>query len=145
MSILADYPAHGQKMAKMVLADFGVYIGHGSLYPILRKMERLGLVASPSPDGGTRKRVYALTPDGERAYREGLDAINEIVASFGRYVADRGANGLFEGHYGPTNGSSWLPGLASIIAWHPGPRLGCYRCAHTREQKARATHNRPAA
>ena len=46
---------------------------YGQIYPELRRLERAGLVtAEEAPRGAVQRRVYALTPDGERAAREWL-------------------------------------------------------------------------
>jgi DNA-binding PadR family transcriptional regulator len=46
---------------------------YGQIYPELRRLERDGLVeATDEPRGRVRRRVYRITPDGERAVREWL-------------------------------------------------------------------------
>ena len=46
---------------------------YGQIYPELRRLEAAGLVrAKEEPRGGVRRRVYSLTPKGERAVRAWL-------------------------------------------------------------------------
>ncbi|GAB3976298.1 PadR family transcriptional regulator [Plantactinospora veratri] len=72
LALLARQPAHGYELVRrMETADLGA-ISYGTIYPLLTRMRRLGLVANeqqPSPNGPPRK-VYALTDLG----RAHLDA-----------------------------------------------------------------------
>ncbi|WP_433125609.1 PadR family transcriptional regulator [Micromonospora sp. CA-240977] len=66
LALLAREPAHGYELVRrMEAAGFGA-ISYGTIYPLLTRMRRLGLVAheqQPSPTGPPRK-VYALTGSG---------------------------------------------------------------------------------
>ncbi|HZD04816.1 MAG TPA: helix-turn-helix transcriptional regulator, partial [Longimicrobiales bacterium] len=54
---------------------------HGTLYPILHRLEDEGWVhGSWSRDGGRRKKVYALTRAGERQLSGGTSRTREIVS-----------------------------------------------------------------
>ncbi|GAA0394538.1 PadR family transcriptional regulator [Micromonospora gifhornensis] len=72
LALLSREPAHGYELVRrMESAGFST-ISYGTLYPLLTRMRRLGLVADEqqiSPTGPPRK-VYALT----RAGRARLDA-----------------------------------------------------------------------
>ncbi|MGC4747597.1 PadR family transcriptional regulator [Micromonospora sp. DT201] len=72
LALLAREPAHGYELVRrMETAGFGA-ISYGTIYPLLTRMRRLGLVAheqQASPTGPPRK-VYALTEPG----RTHLDA-----------------------------------------------------------------------
>ncbi|PYC76153.1 PadR family transcriptional regulator [Micromonospora arborensis] len=72
LALLAREPAHGYELVRrMETAGFGA-ISYGTIYPLLTRMRRLGLVAheqQASPTGPPRK-VYALTGSG----RTHLDA-----------------------------------------------------------------------
>lgn len=72
LALLAQEPAHGYELVRRVeTAGFGT-VSYGTIYPLLTRMRRLGLVADEhqaSPTGPPRK-VYALT----RAGRVRLDA-----------------------------------------------------------------------
>lgn len=48
------------------LAEFGITIDQGTLYPLLRRLDSQGLLTSQwRTDGGRRKRFYKLSADGE--------------------------------------------------------------------------------
>ncbi|GIE97332.1 PadR family transcriptional regulator [Paractinoplanes rishiriensis] len=66
LALLARDPAHGYELVRrMETAGFGP-VSYGTIYPLLTRMRRLGLVADEqqaSPSGPPRK-VYALTDPG---------------------------------------------------------------------------------
>ncbi|WP_410813559.1 PadR family transcriptional regulator [Micromonospora sp. 067-2] len=66
LALLTREPAHGYELVRrMEAAGFGT-ISYGTIYPLLTRMRRLGLVADEqqvSPTGPPRK-VYALTRSG---------------------------------------------------------------------------------
>src|SRR5688500_3865909 len=62
-------PAHGYAIAETLRAtsDAAFDLPEGTLYPALHRLERAGLLASRwSAASGRRRRVYQLTPKGER-------------------------------------------------------------------------------
>jgi PadR family transcriptional regulator PadR len=71
LALLAKEPAHGYELVRR-LDDAGIEgIGYGTVYPLLTRMRRLGLVAdelSASPAGPPRK-VYGVTDQGRRRLR----------------------------------------------------------------------------
>jgi PadR family transcriptional regulator, regulatory protein PadR len=66
LALLAGRPAHGYELVRRIeTAGFGA-VSYGTIYPLLTRMRRLGLVADEqqvSPTGPPRK-VYALTDAG---------------------------------------------------------------------------------
>ena len=66
LALLTREPAHGYELVRrMETAGFG-NVSYGTIYPLLTRMRRLGLVADEqqtSPSGPPRK-VYALTDSG---------------------------------------------------------------------------------
>jgi len=66
---------------------------YGQIYPELRSLERAGLVAArDEPYGRRRRRVYELTPAGERALLEWLGGTDDVYD-----VRDEGLLRLFFG------------------------------------------------
>lgn len=66
LALLARDPAHGYELVRRVEAAGFDGVGYGTVYPLLTRMRRLGLVADElqaSPSGPPRK-VYALTEAG---------------------------------------------------------------------------------
>jgi PadR family transcriptional regulator PadR len=85
LALLATAPAHGYELVRRVeTAGFGP-VSYGTIYPLLTRMRRLGLVADEqhaSPSGPPRK-VYALTDAG----RARLDAWQKQWTRFADTVA----------------------------------------------------------
>lgn len=72
LALLDREPAHGYELVRrMDAAGFGS-VGYGTIYPLLTRMRRLGLVADERQDSssGPPRKVYALTDSG----RQRLDA-----------------------------------------------------------------------
>ena len=93
LALLAKEPAHGYELVRR-LDDAGIEgIGYGTVYPLLTRMRRLGLVAdelSASPAGPPRK-VYGVTDLGRRRLRAWRQQWN----AFARTV-----NGIVDGQGG---------------------------------------------
>jgi PadR family transcriptional regulator PadR len=69
LALLAQVPAHGYELVRRLNAAGFDTVGYGTVYPLLTRMRRLGLVADApesSPTGPPRK-VYGLTDAGRRA------------------------------------------------------------------------------
>ncbi|TCC00579.1 PadR family transcriptional regulator [Micromonospora zingiberis] len=88
LALLAREPAHGYELVRrMETAGFGP-ISYGTIYPLLTRMRRLGLVADEqqaSPTGPPRK-VYALTGSGrvhldawQQQWSRFADTVNAII------------------------------------------------------------------
>ena len=66
LALLAREPAHGYELVRrMDAAGFGS-VGYGTIYPLLTRMRRLGLVTDEQQDSptGPPRKVYALTEPG---------------------------------------------------------------------------------
>jgi len=87
LAVMDDGPAYGYEMTKR-LRDRGLAIvGEGSIYPLLGRLERDGLVESyrAASDGGPPRKYYRPSDAGRlalalgvsewRAAREGIDAV----------------------------------------------------------------------
>ncbi|RKF22937.1 PadR family transcriptional regulator [Micromonospora globbae] len=90
LALLAREPAHGYELVRrMEAAGFGV-ISYGTIYPLLTRMRRLGLVVDEqqaSPTGPPRK-VYALTGSGrihldawQQQWTRFADTVGAILAA----------------------------------------------------------------
>ena len=70
LSVLAAGPAHGYAIITALRArsDGAFDLPEGTVYPALHRLEDAGLLASSwSAADGRRRRVYALTSNGEAA------------------------------------------------------------------------------
>lgn len=74
-----EAPLHGQWMLNE-LRRHGYEISPGTLYPLLRRMERLGwLRGTTDPEGGKRaRRDYRLTKEGRKVLELVREQIREL-------------------------------------------------------------------
>jgi DNA-binding PadR family transcriptional regulator len=83
LSTLRTRAKHGYQVALDVESESnGLFrFRHGTLYPILHRLEEEGLVkGSWSKEGGRRRKVYKLTGTGERHLSGETDRVQEIVS-----------------------------------------------------------------
>jgi PadR family transcriptional regulator PadR len=72
---------HGYMLRK-ALADQGIEIDEGALYPMLRRLESQGLLVSEWRDEDRRnKRFYRLSADGERILAQLVEEWRTLDAS----------------------------------------------------------------
>jgi len=82
LSTLRDGPKHGYQIGLDVETESnGLFrFRHGTLYPILHRLEGEGLIRGTwSKAGGRRRKVYSLTGSGERHLDGGTSRVGEIV------------------------------------------------------------------
>jgi PadR family transcriptional regulator, regulatory protein PadR len=60
------------------LAHHGYRIGPGTLYPLLHGLERTKLLKSSPDPGGSRRRMYRITPAGRRALARAKEKVDEL-------------------------------------------------------------------
>src|SRR6476619_5247814 len=71
LSVLREAPTHGyavvERLAEVSEGEFA--LGEGTVYPALRRLEKAGLLRSSwTRFNGRDRRVYEVTPKGERAF-----------------------------------------------------------------------------
>lgn len=89
LAALRERPRHGYQIALDVEAHSnGVFrFRHGTLYPILHRMEANGLIQGRWSSGtGRRKKVYALTDTGRRHLSGEADRVQEILSGLMRML-----------------------------------------------------------
>jgi DNA-binding PadR family transcriptional regulator len=88
LTALAAGPRHGYQLALDVeTRSSGQFrLNHGTLYPILHKLERAGLIRGDwdGSAGGRRRRCYTLTADG----RARADELRAQLAAFTARLGD---------------------------------------------------------
>jgi DNA-binding PadR family transcriptional regulator len=83
LSTLREEAKHGYQIGLDVeTSSNGLFrFRHGTLYPILHRLEESGMIrGSWSKDGGRRKKVYSLTPLGLRHLGGETNRVQEIVS-----------------------------------------------------------------
>ena len=92
VAVLAQLRAeqYGYTLRK-ALADDGLAIDEGTLYPLLRRLETQGLLVSQWREEDKRnKRFYRLSPVGKQILEELLDEWKSINASLDRILQEAG-------------------------------------------------------
>lgn len=77
LAVLRDGPEYGYGLVGALQERDFELVAEGSIYPLLARMEKAGVVSSffaPSPDG-PRRKYYELTGAGRAALASGLDDV----------------------------------------------------------------------
>jgi DNA-binding PadR family transcriptional regulator len=93
LSTLREEAKHGYQIALDVEADSnGLFqFRHGTLYPILHRLEEERLIkGSWSRDGGRKKKIYSLTPSGLRHLSGETNRVEEIVSRLMQFLRGPG-------------------------------------------------------
>jgi PadR family transcriptional regulator PadR len=90
VAVLAHLRAeHYGYTLRKALADHGLDIDEGTLYPLLRRLESQGLLSSEWREENKRnKRFYRLSPQGEVILAKLLDEWQNINASLTRILQE---------------------------------------------------------
>lgn len=86
LTLLRDGPMHGYEMAKEVERRSGGYFvfKHGTLYPILHRLEKEGLIkgrwSAGEEEGERPRKYYRLTRAGRRSHEENTTAWKEFFS-----------------------------------------------------------------
>lgn len=73
---------------RQALADEGMPIEEGTLYPLLRRLESQGLLVSEwRIEDGPPRRYYTLSADGARHLRNLIASWSELVSTVNRLIA----------------------------------------------------------
>jgi DNA-binding PadR family transcriptional regulator len=94
LAALADGPRHGYQIALDTEERSGglFVLQHGTLYPILHRLEAAKLVrGSWQEEGAHRRRVYALTAAGRRELEGHADRCDEVLRGLRRVAGRRPA------------------------------------------------------
>lgn len=93
LSLLQGKPQHGYEIIKEIRArsEGHLRVGEGSLYPLLHRLERDGLVAAEWAGlTGRDRRYYRLTPRGQAAldehrqvWRRHVQAVERVLGAAG--------------------------------------------------------------
>lgn len=91
LAVMEEGPAYGYEMTKRLRARGLSIVGEGSIYPLLGRLEREGLVEThrAASEGGPPRKYYQPSPEGRRALaagvsewraaRDALDAVLGLV------------------------------------------------------------------
>src|ERR1700684_484310 len=88
LAVMGEGSAYGYEMTKRLRARGLSIVGEGSIYPLLGRLERDGLVDTyrAASNGGPPRKYYRLSPQGERALASGIsewqatrDAVDAVL------------------------------------------------------------------
>ena len=88
LAVMEEGPAYGYEMTKRLRARGLSIVGKGSIYPLLGRMEREGLVETyrAVSNGGPPRKYYRPSREGRRAlaagvseWRETRDAVDAVL------------------------------------------------------------------
>lgn len=83
-----DEPRYGYLLVQR-LNDAGMPTEAGTLYPLLRRLEKQGLLKSEWETGGPKPRkYYAITPEGAKIYQKLLLQWDKMSAVIGRMTGE---------------------------------------------------------
>jgi len=89
LALLARLPAHGYELVQRVGEAGFPSVGYGTIYPLLTRMRRLGLVEQDVQEGphGPARKVYAVTDAGRARLEAWTAQWHEFVGVVGQVVA----------------------------------------------------------
>ena len=81
-------PRYGYEL-RQALADQGMTIEEGTLYPLLRRLETQGVLASEwKTDAGSPRRYYALNADGRKLLKKLTESWRGMNTAMDRLLAE---------------------------------------------------------
>jgi DNA-binding PadR family transcriptional regulator len=116
LRLLKEKPRHGYEVIKALEEKMsGCYTASaGTVYPTLQLLEDEGYVRAVDTDG---KKVYHVTPEGERYLEEHRDLLDEIIDRVKETVRDFTGGGI-----GEIQGAfAHLAAVTFKRAWRKGP------------------------
>jgi PadR family transcriptional regulator, regulatory protein PadR len=88
LAVIEEEPAYGYEMTKRLRARGLSIVGEGSIYPLLGRLERSGLVEThrAASNGGPPRKYYRASAEGRRAlttgaaeWRAARDAVDSVL------------------------------------------------------------------
>ncbi len=90
LSVLRDGPRHGYQIALEVeeRSDGAFELQHGTLYPILHRLEDEGLIEGEWSEEGRRRKEYRLSEAGRRHLREEAVRLGDVLDRLAEMLPD---------------------------------------------------------
>lgn len=91
LQIISREPTYGYAIAATLRDGGFADLTEGTLYPLLLRLERRGLIQAEyrAGSGGPSRKYYRLTPDGEAYLQEFVAAWHEASAVVNRILQDK--------------------------------------------------------
>lgn len=119
LRLLAEKPRHGYEIIKELEDRFsGAYApSAGTVYPTLALLEDLGYASVNLEEGG--KKVYSITPEGEKYLEENKSAVEDIFER----IQDFGSNFLSEAMMDVNRAFGRVARATyTAVPWHSGDK-----------------------
>ncbi|MCX4825430.1 PadR family transcriptional regulator [Streptomyces sp. NBC_01142] len=87
LSLIAERPRYGYEFVEALTESGLELVSEGSIYPLLARMERAGVIDSyraPSPTGGAPRKYYRLTDAGRAELSGGRATWRSFAAAVDR-------------------------------------------------------------
>lgn len=83
LAVLDDDHAHGYQIALRVEERTGGRFSfqHGTLYPILHRLEKEGRVAGAWDEGGRRRKTYRITAEGRASLKRDVAELRDAFGA----------------------------------------------------------------
>jgi PadR family transcriptional regulator PadR len=123
--LLSEKPGYGYGLVPRLKEFHFIHVDRPAVYRALAQLEQDGLVeaSAQNPIAGQARRVYSVTPQGERALRGWMGVIKEEHALLGRVIRRYQATGTtdavlaeVEGGWATAFGSGWSPVSPTTVA-----------------------------
>jgi PadR family transcriptional regulator PadR len=92
LATLSSGPAHGYAIIEAIKRKSGQAfdLPEGTIYPALHRLEQAGFLSSrwTTADSGRKRRVYALTRRGQRAFAERLKVWERFANAIGGMLGE---------------------------------------------------------
>ncbi|WP_329124072.1 PadR family transcriptional regulator [Streptomyces sp. NBC_01353] len=105
LSLIAERPRYGYEFVEALTESGLELVSEGSIYPLLARMERAGLVESyraPSSSGGAPRKYYRLSEAGRAELDHGRAVWREFATQADRILARTAGTQLPTGTKQPT-------------------------------------------
>lgn len=89
LRLLRDGPEYGLEILERLRGNAGLNVAEGTIYPLLHRLEKGGLIASEwriDPSGGRPRRYYALTSVGADDLGALLDEWRRLSSALNRFL-----------------------------------------------------------
>ncbi len=123
--LLSEEPGYGYGLAPRLTALRFGRVDRPAIYRALAQLEQDGLVQAPEHHrSGQSRRVYAVTPLGQRVLRVWMGVIREEHAHLGDVIRRYQATGTVDAALSEVEGG-WMPDLD--VAWSPVSTTSMWR------------------
>ena len=86
-------PRYGYELRRAI-AECGLLIEEGTLYPLLRRLEQQGVLTSEwRTNGAAPRRCYALSTEGRRLYKRLTETWSDLNGAMDKLLASGGRDG----------------------------------------------------